>query len=132
MEAYHEAKLFVEHAVSIEHGTLHVLIGMLAWLAIALLSGRAVSSWFPWSALLVLEIWNEAVDLWVEQWPHPGMQYGEGAKDLILTMLLPTIFLAVARIRPAVLKEPSSLGDMKQDETSDDPPAVGSSSRSEP
>ena len=38
-------------------------------------------SW--WFALILC---NEAVDLWVERWPDPGQPYGEGVKDLLLTM----------------------------------------------
>jgi hypothetical protein len=31
------------------------------------------------------------------------MQYGEGAKDILLTMLLPTLILAAGRLSPALL-----------------------------
>jgi hypothetical protein len=50
--------------------------------------------------LLGLIAFNEAVDLWIERWPDPGMQYGETAKDVFLTMVLPTVLLACARARP--------------------------------
>jgi len=106
MESYHQAKLFFEHAVRIEHGTLHVVVGVLAWLAIALLSRRAVSSWAPWLGLLALNFWNEMIDLWIEKWPHPGMQYGEGAKDVILTMFVPTVIMIAVRIRPSLFRQP--------------------------
>jgi hypothetical protein len=46
---------------------------------------------------------NEAGDLWVEQWPEPAMQYGEGLKDIVLTMFLPTVLILVARFRPGIL-----------------------------
>jgi hypothetical protein len=32
------------------------------------------------------------------------MQYGEGARDLLLTMLLPTILMVAARLRPDVFR----------------------------
>ncbi len=105
MESAHQAKLFFEHAVRIEHGTLHVVVGVLAWLAIALLLRRAVSSWLPWLGLLALNFWNEMIDLWVEQWPDPGMQYGEGAKDVILTMFVPTVMMIAVRNRPNLFSQ---------------------------
>ncbi len=106
MGLWYEAKLFIEHSTRIEHGTLHVVVGVLAWLALAMLFRRPVSSSEPWLALLVLTIWNELVDLSVERWPHPGMQYGEGTADLILTMLLPTVILLAVRWRPEIFRQP--------------------------
>jgi hypothetical protein len=102
MTSWHQGKLFIEHAVAINHDALHVIIGVLAWMLIASVMRRPLSSPFPWSWLLALILWNETVDLWTEQWPDVGMQYGEGAKDILLTMFLPTVMMIVVRIRPAL------------------------------
>ncbi len=104
MVSWHQGKLFIEHSLTISHDTLHVIVGVLAWLAIALLLRRPVTSRYPWLWLLALILWNEAVDLWTEQWPDPGMQYGEGAKDLVLTMLVPTVIFFTARLRPDLFR----------------------------
>ena len=37
---------------------------------------------------------NEANDFRVEIWPDPGMQFGEAAKDVVLTMFIPTLKLS--------------------------------------
>src|SRR5438876_10120850 len=100
MNSWHQAKLFVEHSVTIEHGTLHVIVGVLIWLALALVMRRPVTTWRPWLWLLAIILWNETVDLWTEQWPDPGQQYGEGFQDLMLTMLVPTLIMVAARLRP--------------------------------
>jgi hypothetical protein len=104
MSSWHEGKLFIEHTVAINHDALHVIVGVLVWLAVGLLSRRPLSSLRPWLWLLAIIGWNETVDLWVEQWPDPGMQYGEGAKDLILTMFLPTILMLVVRFAPGLFR----------------------------
>jgi hypothetical protein len=104
MESWHEGKLFIEHSLTISHDTLHMIVGMLVWLGLALLLRRPVSSWKPWLWMLALILWNETVDLWVEQWPDPGMQYGEGAKDVLLTMIVPTVLLFAVRIRPDLFR----------------------------
>jgi hypothetical protein len=104
MESWHQGKLFIEHSVRIEHGTIHVILGVIVWLVIALLSRRAVSSWLPWLGLFILILWNESVDLWVERWPEPGMQLGEGAKDIILTMFVPTVIMIAVAIRPQLFQ----------------------------
>ena len=53
MSSWHQGKVFIEHTLRIEHGTLHVMVGMLLWLVFALLARRhwaggvvaAISSW---------------------------------------------------------------------------------------
>jgi hypothetical protein len=100
MTVWHQSKLFLEHWVSIEHDALHLLVGVLLWLGLGLLLRRPLTSWVPWLTILAVIAWNETVDLWVEHWPAPSMQYGEGAKDLLLTMSVPTIMLAMLRFRP--------------------------------
>jgi len=105
MGSWHQGKLFIEHSLRIEHGTLHVIIGVLVWLVAALLTRRPISSWWPWLWLLALILWNETVDLWNERWPDPGQQYGEGAKDIVLTMFVPTILMIAARLRPDLFRQ---------------------------
>lgn len=98
---WYEAKLFVKHSTNIEEGTLHVVVGVLVWLTLAMLLRRPVSSWLPWLGLAAVIVLNELVDLGVvREWPHPGIQYGESAADLFLTMLVPTVILLAVRWRP--------------------------------
>lgn len=104
MLSWHQSKLFIEHSLTISHDALHVIVGVVLWLAIAMLLRRPVTSWRPWLWLFALILWNETVDLWMEQWPDPGQQYGEGAKDLLLTIFLPTIILFTARARPNLFR----------------------------
>jgi hypothetical protein len=104
MSSWHQGKLLVEHAVTIDHDTLHVLVGTILWLLIAMLMRRPLTSWYPWLWLFAIICWNETVDLWNEQWPQPGMQYGEGLKDLALTIFIPTLIMAAARLRPDLFR----------------------------
>lgn len=107
MGSWYQGKLFLERALPVSNDSLHVIFGALVLLALALLLRRPVTSWAPWLGLLAFALWNEAVDLWVEQWPDPAMQYGEGAWDLGLTMLLPTLLLAAARLPPGIFRRSS-------------------------
>ena len=100
MARWHQGKLFIEHSLSVEHDALHVVVGLLAWLAIAFVSRRPLSSWRPLLWLIALILWNEAVDLWVERWPELGMQLGEGFKDFVLTILMPALLMFLIRWRP--------------------------------
>jgi hypothetical protein len=104
MTSWYEGKLFIEHALAINHDALHVIVGVLIWLVLGLVMRRPITSLRPWLWLLAVILWSEAADLWAERWPHPGMQYGEGAKDVLLTMFLPTLLLLAARFRPQLFR----------------------------
>jgi hypothetical protein len=108
MSSWYQAKLFLEHSVAFSNDALHVIFGVLAQFVAALLLRRPMSAAGPWLAALGVTLWNEAVDLWSERWPQPGMQYGESAKDLALTMLLPTLLLLAARLRPDLFRQASA------------------------
>jgi hypothetical protein len=98
-----EAKIFVEHSVGFSHDALHVLVGPCIQLLAAALLRRSLRNPWPWLVVLVLELANEANDLLIDHWPHPGEQWGESMKDLILTMTLPTLLLIIARYAPGLL-----------------------------
>ena len=102
-QGWYQFKLFVEHASGISMDALHILVGFAVFILAAQLLKRTVASALPWLAVLVLELANEAYDLHVELWPDPWSQFGEGAKDIMLTMALPTLLLVLARWRPALL-----------------------------
>lgn len=104
MTSWHQGKLFIEHSVSFSHDALHIFAGVLLWIALGLFLRRPLASWRPWLWVFAVILWNEAVDLWIEQWPDPGQQYGEGAKDLLLTMALPTILMVAVRVRPDLFR----------------------------
>ncbi len=100
---WYEIKQFLEHSSGISMDALHILVGFLIFLLAAQLLRRSVASPLPWLTLLMLELANEAYDLHVEIWPNLANQLGEGTKDIILTMALPTLVMLLARRRPALL-----------------------------
>jgi ABC-type branched-subunit amino acid transport system permease subunit len=104
MASWHQAKLFLEHLVAISNDALHVIIGVVVQLVIALVLKWSVSSVRPVLVVLALAAWNEIVDLWTERWPEPGMQYGECAKDVAVTILLPLVLMFAARLRPELFR----------------------------
>lgn len=97
---WYQFKLFVEHASGISMDALHIIVGFILFVIAAALLRRGVGSFAPWGALLLIELANEAYDLRVELWPNLASQIGEGAKDIVLTMALPTFMLLLARKKP--------------------------------
>lgn len=103
-----EAKEFAEHALGFSRDGLHVVIGPCIQLLAAAILRTSLRSIWPWLIVLVLAVLNEWHDLEVETWPSLAMQLGESTKDIILTMVLPTVLLLIARYAPGILTRPSA------------------------
>lgn len=101
---WYQVKLFLARASGFSMDSLHVIVGVVVQLAIAFVFRTSVARPWPLLSVLALELINEASDFRVERWPQPGMQFGESAKDVILTMVLPTLIFLVARYRPKLLR----------------------------
>jgi hypothetical protein len=97
---WYQFKLLIEHISGISMDALHVIVGFLLFVLVARLMKSSVAKPLPWIALLVLELGNEAYDLKVELWPNLASQIGEGTKDIVVTMFLPTLVLLLARWAP--------------------------------
>jgi predicted Na+-dependent transporter len=105
---WYQLKLFAEHSTGISMDALHMIVGVMLQLLIALLFRSSMSRPMPLLAVLALELVNEANDFRVEIWPDPGMQFGEAVKDVVLTMFIPTLIFLVARRRPKLLVQGSN------------------------
>ena len=105
MTAWYQVKLLMEHATGVSMDALHILVGVLVQLSFAALFRLQVRNWLPWVFVLVLALLNEASDFWVERWPQPAMQFGESLKDVVLTMLVPTMLMLALRLRPAMFAD---------------------------
>ena len=100
---WYQWKLFAEHTTGFSMDALHVIVGVMLQLGIAVLFRSSVARPLPLLSVLALELVNEASDFRVERWPQPGMQFGETAKDVIMTMAIPTLLFLVARYRKTLL-----------------------------
>jgi hypothetical protein len=105
---WYQLKLFAEHTLGVSMDSLHVIVGVIIQFGAAMALRTQVTRWRPWLIVLAVELVNEWADLHVEKWPDLAMQYGEGAKDILLTMLLPTLILAAGRLSPALLARRAS------------------------
>jgi hypothetical protein len=110
MLSWYQAKMFIEHASVVSSDALHVIAGVIVWVLIALALRRPLSSGVPLAWLLAILLFNEVVDLWVERWPDLAMQYGESAKDLMVTMALPALLMALVRLTPQLFVRRGSRG----------------------
>ena len=98
----YQVKLWVMHATGFSMDALHMLVGMLLLITVAAVARRPLGSAWPWTMVLLVELANEANDLMVELWPDRAIQLGESAKDIFLTMALPSLLWAIRRHAPAL------------------------------
>ena len=105
---WYQFKLLVEHSTGVSMDALHILVGVLIQLLVAVLLKSSVARWRPLLAVLVLVLVNEVNDFLVDVWPDTGMQLGEALKDIVLTMLIPTLIFVVARRWPQLLTQDSN------------------------
>lgn len=95
-------KLVIEEMAGISQDALHVLLGFVAHLGVAAVLRRGLASPWPWAAVLVLALLNEYYDLTTEGYWHKPMWPGS-VKDVLLTVLIPSILLVMARWTPRLL-----------------------------
>lgn len=93
------AKLLAEELTGVCKDALHVLIGLVALLVVALILRRSLASFIPAFVVLLFELANEVVDLTMEEWPDRAMWPGS-VKDVLLTMAGPLLLLLAVRWFP--------------------------------
>jgi hypothetical protein len=105
---WYEIKLQIVLFTGLHMDALHVHVGILAQLLVALLLRRSVASFWPWLILLVAVGANEGFDLHYETWPgsERDRQYQESIRDAWNTMLIPTLLLLLSRFLPRLLVAP--------------------------
>lgn len=102
---WYQVKVALATAVGVSHDALHVLLGVLAQVVLALLLGRRLSHPLPWLVVLMAALLNEWSDFRLELWPDQAAQWGESLKDMLVTMLLPTLLLLLARYHPRLFDD---------------------------
>ncbi|CAH0350123.1 hypothetical protein BH11PSE5_BH11PSE5_10450 [soil metagenome] len=88
----------IEIAVGLSPDAMHIHVGVLILLSIALVTRKRMDHWAPWLGLFVIECCNEFIDLNQVQgsvennWPA-------SQHDILNTMFLPTMIMLYARIK---------------------------------
>ena len=100
---WNEFKELLEHALGFSRDAMHVIAGPIIQIVLAAIFRTSLKHPGPWLVVFALALGNEWYDLSVEEWPSFAEQLGEGVKDVLLTMLLPTLLLVVSRFAPTLL-----------------------------
>ncbi len=95
-----EFKFEIERVVGLDKDALHVYGALVIQVAAALLLRRSLAAKLPWLAVLGAVLINEWLDLHVEVWPDHWQQYRASIHDVLNTMILPTVLMAIVRYAP--------------------------------
>ena len=94
---YHELKDTIA-AYTVQHDALHIYAAMFIQLGAAVVLRRSLARWVCWCFVLVVELFNEVLD--VITLPAGATQHSQlpdALHDIINSMVLPTILLVVCR-----------------------------------
>lgn len=95
--------------LSVAKDALHVYAAFVGQVAAAALLRRPLSSWWPWFAVLFLELVNESLDIFFGEEAHVQAWQLLGARhDILNTMVLPTLLLILCRAAPTLFGLPIS------------------------
>lgn len=103
LNAVADYKILFERSLSFSDDAVHIFAGILIQFLCALVLRLSIAHWRPLLAVVVLELANEILDIRHDVWPSPGMQLGESVKDVLLTLVVPSVLFAASRWAPAVL-----------------------------
>lgn len=94
----------VAEELSVHKDALHIYAGVAIQVAAALVLRRRLGSWWPWLCVLLAELANEFLDIWLsDEAPFQQWQIVAAWHDLVNTMILPTAILLLCRFGPARL-----------------------------
>jgi hypothetical protein len=100
-------RTFFEYSVRFSQEAIHVVAAVVILFVAAAALRKPVSSLWPWMVLLLLASLNALGGLGMGQGPQPGVDYGEAARDLLLTMAVPTFLMLSVRWAPGLFRPPS-------------------------
>ena len=99
---WYEIKNWLELVTGLDRDSLHIYAAVGIQLIMALFVRRSLASMFPWLAVLFVALGNEYLD-YQRAGNDPDvlrLASEEAWRDIWNTMLLPTIFLLIARVSP--------------------------------
>jgi hypothetical protein len=101
MQGWISLKQSLVAAAGIETDAVRILASLLLLMAFAFVTRRAFSNWLPWLGVLAAAFLNEVASL-------PGVtlrgaDWTLPARDIVLTMVLPTMLLLLGRFAPTLL-----------------------------
>ena len=89
--------------LTIAKDALHIYLAFVIQVSTAIVFRKPLSNSLPWLAVLLVELVNEGLDIWLGEELHLKQWQVDGAAhDLVNTMILPTVLLLLCRYSPGL------------------------------
>ena len=89
--------------LTIAKDALHIYLAFVIQVSAAVVFRKPLSSGLPWLAVLLVELINEGLDIWLGEELHlKRWQVDGAAHDILNTMILPTALLLLCRYSPGL------------------------------
>lgn len=95
---FQDLKLAMIGLTGLSRDALHVYIGLLVFLGVALLLRRPLRSWLPLAAVVIVALGAELLDLRNDLALHGRLRFGESTHDLVNTAFWPAVLMLLARL----------------------------------
>lgn len=92
-----QLKTDLSEFIGLSKDALHVHLGLVVMLVAMVVFRKSPASIVPWLAVLAVELVNEALDVFHWHDGHLDFSAWGGLKDVVNTMLWPTVILLLAR-----------------------------------
>lgn len=99
---YQAVKRAMETWGPLDGASLHITVGVIALLLAAFVLRKPITSPWPLLIVAILQLANEAMDFLVHRLAYPAIQGGEAIRDTVLTLFLPAMIVAAARLAPHI------------------------------
>ena len=97
MSAFQDAKLWLVHTLGLSKDALHIYVGLIVFLFVAVVFRLKLSDWRPLAAVLLVAIAGEAWDIYdTERIGAPQVWAGNG-HDIWNTLFWPAVLFLLAR-----------------------------------
>lgn len=94
---FQDAKLWLLGFIGLSKDALHVYVGMIVFLGVALLFRLPLRDWRPLAAVFLAAVAGEVFDLFESLAPNEDPRWAATWHDLWNTMLWPTVLFVLAR-----------------------------------
>ena len=92
-----ESKLALIAATGLSKDALHVYVGLVTFLTVAMLSRRPVRWFVPWLAVVAVAVIGEIVDLRYDLARFGSWRWWASLHDVLNTIVWPTVIALLAR-----------------------------------
>ena len=97
MSTFQQAKLALVDTAGLAKDALHIYVALIVFFLSCILFKWKARQWKPWLLVVLAALTGEALDIRDELAAAGPILWAESAKDIVNTLLVPTIILLAAR-----------------------------------